>query len=97
MAITIRGTLASHPAPSVDRLGRSVHTFHVAVTPHVRQLRRGERREDYIRTVAIELSDLPNVVCHPLGTPVTARVTDCPGHSRSGLVYRVGPDQVVFH
>ena len=70
MTHSIRGTLAAAPVSGTDQAGRPVTQLRIAVTPQVRRLRRGERREDYIRVALVYLNGL---LSHdvPLGSPVT--------------------------
>lgn len=67
---TIRGTLATTPLWGSDQHGRALTQLRIAITPQVQRLRRGERREDYIRIVIVHLlGSLPHRV--PVGAPVT--------------------------
>ena len=85
MAHTIRGTLATPAVAGADQHGRIVTRLRVAVTPQVTRLRRGERREDYIRVTTVYLT---GALAHPVpvGAPVT--VTDAAAsRPKSGQVF----------
>ncbi|GIG67745.1 hypothetical protein [Phytomonospora endophytica] len=92
MAHTIRGTLATHPIPGRDQQGRTVTQLRIAITPQVTHLRRGERREDYIRVTTVYLT---GALTHPVpvGAPVTVTGTTTSRPRTGRVTYWAAPEQ----